>query len=74
MQRLMKHCLAIAVAVFAISWPVTAHAEEQPKPGSKLTLTVGGVDFTFCYISAGSFMMGSPESEKGAAPARNCIR
>ena len=65
MKNLIKYCLALALTVVAMSHPITARAEEQPKPGSKLTITVNGVDFTFCYIPAGSFMMGSPESEKG---------
>ena len=64
MKNLIKHCFAIAMTIIAIYYPITAQAEE-PKPGSKLTLTVNGVEFTFCYIPAGSFMMGSPESEKG---------
>ena len=61
----MKHCFAIAITVVAMHYSTAAQAEEKPKPGSKLTLTVNGVTFTFCYIPAGSFMMGSPESEKG---------
>lgn len=65
MKNLIKYCFAIAIAVVAAHYPLTAQAEEQPKPGSKLTLTVNGVDFVFCYIPAGLFMMGSPESEKG---------
>ena len=47
--------------------PATAPAKDEPKPGSKITFTIKGVDFTFCYIPAGEFMMGSPESEAGRA-------
>jgi len=43
----------------------TAPAPEAPQPGSRQTLTLDGVEFTFCYIPAGAFMMGSPESETG---------
>ena len=34
-------------------------------PGEKKTLTVNGVDYTFCWCPPGEFMMGSPESEDG---------
>ena len=64
MKHLIKYCFAIAIAFIVMHHPITAQAEE-PKPGRKLTITVNGVDFVFCYIPAGSFMMGSPESEKG---------
>ncbi len=33
--------------------------------GEKKTLTVNGVDFTFCWCPPGEFMMGSPRSEDG---------
>lgn len=65
MQTLMNLCVAIALIVVAMPQSTKAQAPEEPKPGSKITLTVDGVDFTFCYIPAGSFMMGSPESETG---------
>jgi len=64
MKHFITYFFAIVIAVIAMTHSITAQAEE-PKPGSKLTLTVNGVDFVFCYIPAGSFMMGSPESEKG---------
>lgn len=67
MKDLIKRCLAIALTFIAIHYPMMAQAEE-PKTGSKLTLTVDGVDFVFCYIPAGSFTMGSPESEVGRGP------
>ena len=65
MQNVIIRSLAIAVAVVAMYHPVILQAMDEPKPGSKLTLTIDGVDFTFCYIPAGSFMMGSPENEVG---------
>jgi len=61
--------VALALAVVGINQSATAQAKEEPKPGSKLTLTVEGVEYTFCYIPAGTFMMGSPESEKGRGAA-----
>ena len=64
MKNFFKHCLTIAIAVVALNHFVTAQTPE-PKPGSKLTLKYDGVDFTFVYIPAGSFMMGSPDGEKG---------
>jgi len=57
--------LAMTVTFVGMNPSATAQAKEEPKPGSKLTLTYNGVDFNFCYIPAGTFMMGSPESEKG---------
>jgi len=71
MQRGFAGALAIfalAITIVALTRPVAAQAKEEPKPGSKLTLAVGGVDFTFCYIPAGTFMMGSPADEKGRGP------
>ncbi len=35
------------------------------RAGEKKTLTVNGVDFTFCWCPAGEFEMGSPKSEEG---------
>lgn len=35
------------------------------RAGEKKTLTVNGVDYTFCWCPAGEFMMGSPKSEEG---------
>jgi len=64
MKNLMKQCFVTAIAAIAIHCPPTARAQE-PKPGSKMTFAVKGVEFTFCYIPAGAFMMGSPESETG---------
>ena len=65
MQNAIKRSIAIAAAIIAMYYPVSIQAQNEPKPGSKMTLTIDGVGFTFCYIPAGSFMMGSPESETG---------
>ena len=35
------------------------------KAGDKMSLTIKGVDYTFCWCPAGSFMMGSPNTERG---------
>jgi len=66
MKNFIKYCLTIAVV--GMNHLVTAQTP-APKPGSKLVLKVNGVEFTFCYIPAGSFMMGSPDSEKGRGDA-----
>jgi len=68
MQNFIKQYFVIAITVIALNFPLAVQAGEELKPGSKLTLKAGGVEFTFCYIPAGSFMMGSPESEKGRGP------
>ncbi len=34
------------------------------RAGEKKTLRIKGIDYTFCWCPAGTFMMGSPESEK----------
>jgi len=39
------------------------NTDEIP-PGEKMTLTVNGVDYTFCWCPAGCFLMGSPETEE----------
>ncbi|MDO5581471.1 MAG: hypothetical protein Q4G69_10050, partial [Planctomycetia bacterium] len=33
--------------------------------GEKKTITIKGINYTFAWCPAGSFKMGSPESEKG---------
>jgi formylglycine-generating enzyme required for sulfatase activity len=69
-QNVMKQLAAfamVAITVAAMNHRTMAQAEE-PKPGSKMTISVEGVSFTFCYIPPGSFMMGSPESEKSRGP------
>ena len=72
MQIIMKQGHTIRFAVIAFALAITlltlspaVQAQEASKPGSKLVLTAGGVEFVFRYIPAGTFMMGSPESEKG---------
>lgn len=60
-----RQILAIAVALAAMHAPASDQTEDAVKPGSKLTLTIDGVEFVFCYIPAGTFMMGSPEDEVG---------
>ena len=38
----------------------------SPQPGEEMTITLpGGAPMTFCWCPAGSFLMGSPESEEG---------
>lgn len=36
-----------------------------PKAGTRIVLTINGVEYAFRYCPAGTFKMGSPESEKG---------
>lgn len=45
-----------------------AAARRGTLPGEQMTLTIGGQPVTFCWIPAGKFMMGSPETEPGRAP------
>ena len=35
------------------------------RAGEKKTVTIKGINYTFCWCPSGTFMMGSPESEKG---------
>ncbi len=65
MRKLIQQGIILLLALFIMAQVLPAETREEPKPGSKLTLTAAGVEFTFCYIPAGSFLMGSPESEKG---------
>jgi len=40
----------------------------EPKPGDKRTITAAGVDFTFVYVPAGPFIMGSEDGEDYEKP------
>jgi len=57
--------LLVITIVTSLFFAVSTMAQATPKPGDKLTLTVNDVEFVFCHIPAGEFMMGSPENEVG---------
>jgi len=44
--------------------PPTGNAAER-KAGERMTLTIKGVEYAFRWCPPGTFMMGSPENEKG---------
>jgi formylglycine-generating enzyme required for sulfatase activity len=45
------------------SHPSKSASAPEPKPGDKRTISAAGVDFTFVYVPAGPFMMGSEEHD-----------
>ncbi|MDD3587435.1 MAG: formylglycine-generating enzyme family protein, partial [Thermoguttaceae bacterium] len=47
------------------STTTTSKLGEGQTAGEKKTLNIKGIDYTFCWCPAGSFTMGSPETEKG---------
>ena len=54
------------MAIFFLFTLLAVSAQAQDRAaGEKMTKTVNGVDFTFCWCPAGSFTMGSPSSETG---------
>ena len=60
-QKLLSSCFAF-VLMFAAALDA-ADVRPGVKAGEKMTLTVNGIDYTFCWCPAGEFVMGSPASE-----------
>ena len=60
-QKLLSLCIAVVlVSVAALN---AADIRSGAEAGEKMTLTVNGIDYTFCWCPAGEFTMGSPASE-----------
>jgi len=59
-------CLVLlAVVVSALSCQgADTTAQEKRKAGERMVLTIKGVEYAFRWCPSGTFMMGSPESEK----------
>ena len=60
-QKLLSLCISV-VLTFAAALNA-ADVRPGAKAGEKMTLTVNGIDYTFCWCPPGEFVMGSPASE-----------
>ncbi|MDD3588419.1 MAG: SUMF1/EgtB/PvdO family nonheme iron enzyme, partial [Thermoguttaceae bacterium] len=54
-----------ATADTPLSKPEGGTMGQGQRAGQKKTLTIKGIDYTFCWCPAGTFTMGSPETEEG---------
>ena len=60
--------LTVLICLIGIMGNLSSVAVESgQKAGDRKVITVKGFDYTFCWCPAGTFMMGSPESEEGRA-------
>lgn len=63
MKFFFYRCIPGILSLF-ICLALTAGADENPKPGERMTKTVQGVEFAFRWCPPGTFWMGSPEDDE----------
>jgi len=65
MNKILKTFAAVAIGVWVIVW--TYHhfgfAQTVTSAGERMVLTINGMEYPFRWCPAGTFLMGSPESE-----------
>ena len=72
-EMLMNRFLMVSVLLFM--WTLSVNAEKPkaepiagPDAGMRMVKTADGIEYAFRWCPAGSFTMGSPESESGRCP------
>ncbi|MBO5436190.1 MAG: SUMF1/EgtB/PvdO family nonheme iron enzyme, partial [Thermoguttaceae bacterium] len=65
----------LMVSVLLFMWTLSVNAEKPkaepiagPDAGMRMVKTADGIEYAFRWCPAGSFTMGSPESESGRCP------
>ncbi|MBQ9874265.1 MAG: SUMF1/EgtB/PvdO family nonheme iron enzyme [Thermoguttaceae bacterium] len=72
-----RRAFALGAAVFltlflaatsALAADAAPSLDAPAEPGARIVLNIGGAKWAFRYCPAGTFVMGSPETEQGRAP------